>query len=389
MASSDGRIKRFLDSFQSKNTRLNYRSGLKQFFVSVYGENGDLEEKAEKYFSEQRDFEEDIQDFIDTFNGSAPKTIRLRLASVKTFLLDNDVELPQKFWRKIGRKIKGNRALTLDRVPGNKELREMFTHMPIQGLALYQLLASSGMRIGEALQLQVTDVKIDQKPGLIEIRGEYTKTGNSRYAFISREAVEALTQWLNVRDDYLRAAVAKSHLYAKKAGDKRIFPFMISAAYSIWTKALKKSKKDQRDNNTNRYKVHPHVLRKFFRTKLATLIPVDIVEALMGHEGYLTEVYRRYAQEDLAKFYLKGESALLVFTETQDLTQLRKELEEKTSQQKDLVNGLAAQNFELRSKVENLTAENREITNRILKIENKVSEIADVLRNMINKSKET
>jgi integrase len=347
MASSDGRIKRFLDSFQSKNTRLNYRSGLKQFFVSVYGENGDLEEKAEKYFSEQRDFEEDIQDFIDTFNGSAPKTIRLRLASVKTFLLDNDVELPQKFWRKIGRKIKGNRALTLDRVPGNKELREMFTHMPIQGLALYQLLVSSGMRIGEALQLQVTDVKIDQKPGLIEIRGEYTKTGNSRYAFISREAVEALTQWLNVRDDYLRAAVAKSHLYAKKAGDKRIFPFMISAAYSIWTKALKKSKKDQRDNNTNRYKVHPHVLRKFFRTKLATLIPVDIVEALMGHEGYLTEVYRRYAQEDLAKFYLKGESALLVFTETQDLTQLRKELEEKTSQQKDLVNGLAAQNFEL------------------------------------------
>ena len=60
---------------------------------------------------------------------------------------------------------------------------------------------------------------------------------------------------------------------------------------------------------------------------------------------------------------------------------------ELTSQQKDLVNGLAAQNFELRSKVENLTAENREISNRILKIENQISEIADVIRNMIKKSK--
>ena len=46
------------------------------------------------------------------------------------------------------------------------------------------------------------------------------------------------------------------------------------------------------------------------------MIPVDVVEALMGHEGYLTEVYRRYSIEDLAKFYKQGEYALLVFTES-------------------------------------------------------------------------
>ena len=31
------------------------------------------------------------------------------------------------------------------------------------------------------------------------------------------------------------------------------------------------------------------MLRKFFRTRLGAVIPVDVVEALMGHEGYLTE----------------------------------------------------------------------------------------------------
>ncbi|MEM3629336.1 MAG: hypothetical protein QXW47_06335 [Candidatus Jordarchaeales archaeon] len=55
------------------------------------------------------------------------------------------------------------------------------------------------------------------------------------------------------------------------------------------------------------------MLRKFFRTRMATVIPVDIVEALMVHEGYLAEVYRQYSFEDLAKYYKQGEHTLLVF----------------------------------------------------------------------------
>jgi len=53
---------------------------------------------------------------------------------------------------------------------------------------------------------------------------------------------------------------------------------------------LEKSKFGEKDKTTNRHKLHPHVLRKFFRTRMGTVIKVDIVEALMGHEGYLTEV---------------------------------------------------------------------------------------------------
>jgi len=50
---------------------------------------------------------------------------------------------------------------------------------------------------------------------------------------------------------------------------------------------------------------------------MGAVIPVDVVEALMGHEGKeeLTEVYRRYSPEDLAGFYKEGEPAVLVFTQ--------------------------------------------------------------------------
>ncbi|GBE55150.1 MAG TPA: hypothetical protein ENH28_06225 [Euryarchaeota archaeon] len=47
-------------------------------------------------------------------------------------------------------------------------------------------------------------------------------------------------------------------------------------------------------------------LRKFFRSQLATAIPVDIVETLMGHEGYLTGD-RRYSEKELGEYYSKGE----------------------------------------------------------------------------------
>ena len=61
---------------------------------------------------------------------------------------------------------------------------------------------------------------------------------------------------------------------------------------------------------------------------MATIIPVDIVEALIGHEGYLTSVYRRYTKEDLAKKYLEAESSILIFKEEGEVKKLRKEFEE-------------------------------------------------------------
>lgn len=144
---------------------------------------------------------------------------------------------------------------------------------------------------------------------------------------------------------------AKSITFQKSIEDDRLFPFDTSVAYMMWRNALKKTRMDERDRSTNHRRVHPHVLRKFFRTRLGAVIPVDVVEALMGHERYLTEVYRRYSVEQLAEFYLKGEHALLVFTETQEVSKIRKEIEERNQQLQTLVNGLTSENLELKSRI--------------------------------------
>jgi integrase len=384
-------VKKIFDMYDNYETKKNVKIAVRQFFKSVYPEttSENLEEINQRYFSERRNIEEDVRNFLKSLNGLAPLSIKLKMSIVKTFLTENDVELPQKFWKRINRMIKGSRALTLDRIPTIKEFKKILLHMPIQGKALYLVLESSGIRIGEALNSNLDDIYLDEKPARFQIRGEITKTGNPRHAFISSEAKEALVEWFKVREAYLEAAVRKSRFYKKSGEDPRIFPFEPRTAYSIWTKALHKSRLNGKDKSTGREKIHPHVLRKHFRTRLATVIPVDVVEALMGHEGYLTEVYRRYSLEDLKKFYLQGEPSLLVFTDTKEIVEfqkvlekkskeLKKDVEEKSTRLQVLVNSLALENQSLKTELERNKVDLDKTKARVEKLEKVLPEVRNL-----------
>jgi len=345
-------VTEFLGDYDSDQTRRNYRMAILNFFQSVYGKSSyeQLDAQALKYLTERNidTIEQDLKGFVDSIKGFAPKTVKMKTSALRIFLIENDVELSEKFWRKF-RKLRrrkigsSTRALTLDRTPTTEELKQILTHMPIQGKALYLLLSSSGMRIGEALQLRLEDIDLSRTPMRIEISAEYTKTKSPRIAFASRETKETIQEWLKVRDRYLKTACDRSS-FPKRREDDRVFPFEKNTAYLQWSIALRKASTEQnnlgaRDRNTNILKLHPHVLRKFFRTKLGGVIPIDVVEALMGHEGYLTEAYRRYSEQDLAEFYLKGEDTLSVFTEPQNqarIKALERKLEERENETQEL-----------------------------------------------------
>jgi integrase len=343
---------KWLETYQSESTVRAYKWGLEQFFKCL-GFEGSLEENAEAYMKQKRNYEEDVKTYFASLKGKPPKSVNICLTSVKMFLMENGVELPVLFWHRLKGRNKGTRALMLDKVPSNAELRRILSHMDVKGKSLFLVLASSGMRIGEALKLQTDDVDLSSEPARVNIRGEYTKTGNPRIAFISSEAKEFLEEWLKIRENELEVAVKRSR-YGKASMDKRIWAFEPNTAYYIWRNAVEKSgfaKKFTYNNGLERFTVHPHVLRKFFRTRMATVIPVDVVEALMGHEGYLTEVYRRYSHEDLAKFYKQGEHTLLVFADNEGVGKLRAEIEERNRQLQTLINGLVSENMELKAKL--------------------------------------
>jgi integrase len=373
----------YLKQYRSTNTVSSYESALKNFFRMVYKiprkepkekkkDQINLEELAERYFSEKRNYEEDMQNFLIEIKDFAPKTVKLHLSAVRIFLLENKVELSQQFWRRLQGRVKGSRALTLDKVPSNVELRKIMTHLPVQGKTLFLVLSSSGMRIGEALKLVPEDLEFND-PAQINIRGEYTKTGNSRVTFISKEASEAVGEWLKIRKEYLGSAAARSR-YEKSIDDSRLFPFTEVNARHMWNIALRKTGNGKMDAQTNIHLVHPHVLRKFFRSKMATVIPVDVTEALMGHEGYLTEVYRKYSTEDLAGFYKQGEHTLLIFTEVAEISKIKAEVEDRNKQLQTLVNGMATENMDLKQRMMKLEQKIAGIEKDVHDVREKISQ---------------
>jgi len=351
----------YLGNYKSRNTVKCYTLGIKKFFESVYGtkvEDSGLEAISDRYLAEERNREEDVKRFINELGNIPPMTIRVYIAGLKAFLEENGTELPMRFWKQLRRQRARGRAWTMDKIPTNAELKKMVLEMPIQGKTLYLVLASSGMRIGEAEQLKIGDVELDRDPAQINIRGIYTKTNTSRIAFISSEAKECLIDWLKRREGYIVTAASKTKRGKSDLSDDRLFPFTETNAYVMLQNALDKVGMNGKDPQTLRNLYHPHALRKFFRTRMGSVIPVDVTEALMGHEGYLTEVYRRYSAEDLAEFYRKGEHALAVFSNGAEVSKLKNDIDEKSNILNEGMATLALKNAELENRLTALIASN-------------------------------
>jgi len=378
-----GRMTEFLSTFKGESTVRAYRAHLKRFFKLLYPTekmfstkgikiSDDVYDKYVEKYLEARNYRvkdgqvkidtesimKDVESFFITLKGRPASSIAMTISAVKNFLEDQRVELPRVFWKRLKRRIGGSRTLTQDYVPNASELKRILTHMNLKGRALFLFLESSGARIGEVLQLELDDIDLNHDPPRITIRGSYTKTGNPRITFISLEAKEVLLEWLKVRSQYLLGASRRGISKDSKRGtqlkpieDKRIFPYEGTTALGMWYNACSKAGFDKRDKETNRYEVHPHVLRKYFRSKMGEVIPVDIVEALMGHSGYLTEVYRRHSEKDVAEYYRKGENKLLVFSDVGDISKIRQEVSTQVSSQMD---GITADNVKLKDMLKHL-----------------------------------
>jgi integrase len=300
----------------SNKTRSVYRSVIRAFLTRVYGsfleENDhELEAQAKRYLEDSRSYQDDINNFVEhEKEKSNAYTIRIQLSVIRTFFMENDIELPQKFWRGLNKRIKGTRAVTQDKIPTPSELRSILGYMSKWGRAYFLMLATSGMRPSEALQLKLNDIELNNNPPKILLRAEYTKTGNSRFTFISSEAKDALEEWLKEREIWIKSDSIGPN-------DSIIFPFKYVDIYHLWRQATKENGLRQTDPQSGHQLLHPYVLRKFFRTNLGTvssIIPVDVIEALMGHEQYLRDVYKKYTDDQIAELYLKAEHTLSIFS---------------------------------------------------------------------------
>jgi len=342
-------VEDFLNNFTSSSTIRGYRCHLKAFF-EVIGKD------PEKYIIDVRRL--DYNDRLDVLEGYekdvnkfwkwmirekfAPKTVSNGTNCIRIFLKQYRIRLDDMVWENIRRRGTGNRPVTQE-IPITKEmLKEILIHGDAKAKAMFLMLASGGMRIGELVKQDMNDVDTNLKPTKVIIRYEgpdSVKTKSSRVTFISDEATVALKEWLKQRDSSLELAVKRTNFpnVEKKLENNYVFPFQTNNVRNIWNGLIEKAGYNQKDRRTGRYLVHVHLLRKYFRTRFSRHNR-DIAEVLMGHEGYCGGAYAKYTEEELKDEYLKGMNHLLVFEtsiNSEELKNLQKEFEENKKKLED------------------------------------------------------
>ena len=317
----------WLNTFTSDWTKSQYKSYVKNFVDFIYKE-GDVYELADRYLEDKRDDTVSIMRDIDRYWASTSRLVaktRLnKMSGIKIFFRDNYVELPETFWRKFGTRGQRPRPVSKEMMLDVRQIRSIISHLRSVGTAVIMLCIATGARIGEILKINLTDMALDMEPPRIYLRAETTKNKEARVVFVTEEARESVYDWLKVRDYYLEHKRDDN----VNMNDPRLFPFCHQNVYAFWYDALRLVSLDQTDEKTGRFLVRIHGFRKRFRTLMATVIPVDIVETIMGHQGYQTESYRRHSEEELAKWYQKGNYILMLYTERAEIARIAAQQQE-------------------------------------------------------------
>ncbi|MCH8916282.1 MAG: site-specific integrase [Thaumarchaeota archaeon] len=165
-----------------------------------------------------------------------------------------------------------------------------------RGMYLAQI--SSGMRLGEIVQIRKKDLVLDSKRIMVKIPAKITKTKQARTTFLSTEAEKMIRHKLKKLDDddlvwgnnpipinNEIAEIANLHRYLGKCG--------LDMKY-----------------DSGQYKINTHSFRAFFITKMSRHDP-NFAKKLAGQKGYLLQYDRMTDNEKLDK-YLEFEKDLII-----------------------------------------------------------------------------
>jgi len=182
------------------------------------------------------------------------------------------------------------------RLPGNLDADRMARLLDIPGKeaivvrdrAILELLYSSGLRLGELIDLDMGDVDLADQT--VRVTGKGNK---DRIVPVGRHARQAISEWLPLRAEFAKGD--GKALFVSKQGN-RLSPRSVQSRVSYWAK--------RQGIDT---KVYPHLFRHSFATHLLeSSHDLRGVQELLGHANIsTTQVYTHLDFQHLAQIYDK------------------------------------------------------------------------------------
>ena len=152
--------------------------------------------------------------------------------------------------------------------------------------AIFELIYSSGLRLAEAVSLNLTDLDLTQ--GLVTVTGKGRKT---RVVPVGRQARSAIGYWLKLRGQF--ANLAEQALFVSRDGNRL-------SARSVQARLNRLAQLQGLGRS-----VHPHMLRHSFASHvLESSGDLRAVQELLGHSDIsTTQIYTHLDFQHLAKVY--------------------------------------------------------------------------------------
>jgi hypothetical protein len=242
-------------------------------------------------------------------------------------------------------------ALTQDRIPTKDELKKIVTHLDFLGRTFFYIQISTGLRIGDVLDLEEKQFDFTKTPTRLRYYNKKIKKWCP--AFLTKESSLVLKEWINNRNERVNVIYRNAYKFCKQdisfeefckkqTNSKLLFPIADTGIYNRYNDALKKAGLNQRDEQTNIRLLHDHVIRKYVKTMLGRALPEAIADALIGHTGginSLKTVYNRHGDilDALAEDFLKAEPELsltMKVTSNKEIAEFRETLENQDAKMK-------------------------------------------------------
>lgn len=240
---------------------------------------------------------DDIRPFLGWLDdkGLGKNSIRLKTSAIKSFFkflnkkeyIKNNPASPI-FTTKIDKKLPS--FITKNEINNILEEFDISSPLDARNYALFELLYSSGLRISEALSLNINDIKVNSNS--LNIIGKGRK---QRIVPLGKKARESILIYINER-----SILSKNNKSNKLFLTKNGYSLDPSGAYRIINKML--------NGKVNSDKKSPHVLRHTFATHLMDNgADINSVSDMLGHSSLsTTQIYTHNTVNRLKDVYKKA-----------------------------------------------------------------------------------
>ncbi len=282
--------------------------------------------------------------------GKQPQTIKMVVTSAKGILRYAGIKIYSEDFKQMVKipKVKRHRE-----EPLTKEiLIRLLRNLPVKLQTAVLVASASGIRVGELVQIRISDIDFSSKPTKVKIRADITKTREARETFLTAEATKALKDYLERffgwKENETNTTILNQMIFGrtslvknkndnfkprKKESQLRCTTaFLAEMALGVsLTRHIQKIPELSRLNENGRRMIHFHAFRKYFRTTVGDATNRDFAEALMGHRFYL-DTYYNQSEDKRKEMYLKAEPYLTI----SDFVQVEKDLGKISEKQREL-----------------------------------------------------